>query len=157
MNELTAPAPATRGEKVKAAPAFVAANSEAPEYVKDTLALIMKGKGDDVPVSQMPLDGTFPSATTQWEKRNIALEVPEWDSEVCIQCGKCAMVCPHATIRIKAYDEELTKNAPETFKWTKARGKEYDGLAYTIQVAVEDCTGCALCVEVCPSEALSLD
>jgi pyruvate-ferredoxin/flavodoxin oxidoreductase len=127
-------------------------SNDAPDYVKETLAMIMKGKGDDIPVSQMPLDGTFPSATTQWEKRNIALEVPEWDTEVCIQCGKCAMVCPHATIRIKAYDEELTKNAPETYKWTKARGKEYDGLAYTIQVAVEDCTGCALCVEVCPAK-----
>ncbi|MCB9219902.1 MAG: pyruvate:ferredoxin (flavodoxin) oxidoreductase [Ignavibacteriales bacterium] len=124
----------------------------APDYVKNTLAMMMKGKGDLVPVSEMPLDGTFPSATTQWEKRNIALEVPEWDSDVCIQCGKCAMVCPHATIRIKAYDKELTENAPETFKWTEARGKEYDGLAYTIQVAVEDCTGCGLCVEVCPAK-----
>lgn len=127
-------------------------SDKAPDYVKNTLAIMMKGKGDEVPVSQMPIDGTFPSATTQWEKRNIALEVPAWDEEVCIQCGKCAMVCPHASIRIKAYDKELTKNAPETFKWTEARGKEYDGLAYTIQVAVEDCTGCSLCVEVCPAK-----
>ncbi|MFZ1291649.1 MAG: pyruvate:ferredoxin (flavodoxin) oxidoreductase [Melioribacteraceae bacterium] len=127
-------------------------SDNAPEYVRNTLAMMMKGKGDLIPVSQMPLDGTFPSATTQWEKRNIALEVPEWDSEVCIQCGKCAMVCPHATIRIKAYDKALTNNAPETFKWTAARGKEYDGLAYTIQVAVEDCTGCSLCVDVCPAK-----
>ena len=125
---------------------------DAPDYVKETLAMMMKGKGDDIPVSQMPVDGTFPSATTQWEKRNIALEVPEWDPEVCIQCGKCAMVCPHASIRIKAYDKELTKSAPETFKSTDAKGKEYDGLSYTIQVAVEDCTGCALCVEVCPAK-----
>ncbi|MCB9250447.1 MAG: pyruvate:ferredoxin (flavodoxin) oxidoreductase [Ignavibacteriales bacterium] len=127
-------------------------SDKAPDYVKNTLAMMMKGKGDLVPVSEMPLDGTFPSATTQWEKRNIALEVPEWDSDVCIQCGKCAMVCPHATIRIKAYDKNLTESAPETFKWTEARGKEYDGLAYTIQVAVEDCTGCSLCVEVCPAK-----
>ncbi|MBK7106891.1 MAG: pyruvate:ferredoxin (flavodoxin) oxidoreductase [Ignavibacteriae bacterium] len=127
-------------------------SDKAPAYVKETLAMMMKGKGDLIPVSQMPLDGTFPSATTQWEKRNIALEVPEWDTEVCIQCGKCAMVCPHATIRIKAYDKELTNNAPETFKWTEARGKEYEGLAYTIQVAVEDCTGCSLCVDVCPAK-----
>lgn len=127
-------------------------SDKAPDYVKNTLAMMMKGKGDDVPVSQMPIDGTFPSATTQWEKRNIALEVPEWDEEVCIQCGKCAMVCPHAAIRIKAYDKSLTSSAPETFKHTEARGKEYDGLAYTIQVAVEDCTGCALCVEVCPAK-----
>ncbi|PID61572.1 MAG: pyruvate:ferredoxin (flavodoxin) oxidoreductase [Ignavibacteriae bacterium] len=127
-------------------------SDDAPEYVRETLAMMMKGKGDDVPVSQMPVDGTFPSATTQWEKRNIALEVPAWDDQVCIQCGKCAMVCPHAAIRIKAYDKSLTEKKPETFKWTNARGKEYDGLAYTIQVAVEDCTGCALCVEVCPAK-----
>jgi len=147
LNQIDVPAEVT--SKITLPPTV---SEEAPDYVKNTLALMMKGKGDDVPVSQMPLDGTFPSATTQWEKRNIALEVPEWDTEVCIQCGKCAMVCPHATIRIKAYDEELTKDAPETFKWTKARGKEYDGLAYTIQVAVEDCTGCAICVEVCPAK-----
>ncbi|MBK8946290.1 MAG: pyruvate:ferredoxin (flavodoxin) oxidoreductase [Ignavibacteriae bacterium] len=127
-------------------------SNKAPIYVQETLAMMMKGKGDLIPVSQMPLDGTFPSATTQWEKRNIALEVPEWDPEVCIQCGKCAMVCPHATIRIKAYDKELTNNVPETYKWTEARGKEYEGLAYTIQVAVEDCTGCALCVDICPAK-----
>ncbi len=127
-------------------------SDDAPDYVKNTLALMMQGKGDDVPVSQMPIDGTFPSATTQWEKRNIALEVPEWDEEVCIQCGKCAMVCPHAAIRIKAYEPEITEKAPETFKFTKARGKDYQGLSYTIQVAVEDCTGCNLCVEVCPAK-----
>ncbi|MBI1932316.1 MAG: pyruvate:ferredoxin (flavodoxin) oxidoreductase [Ignavibacteriales bacterium] len=127
-------------------------SEKAPAYVQETLAMMMKGKGDLIPVSQMPLDGTFPSATTQWEKRNIALEVPEWDPEVCIQCNKCAMVCPHATIRIKVYDKEITNSAPETYKWTEARGKEYDGMAYTIQVAVEDCTGCALCVDICPAK-----
>lgn len=127
-------------------------SDNAPDYVKETLAMMLKGKGDDIPVSQMPVDGTFPSATTRWEKRNIALQVPEWDLEVCIQCGKCAMVCPHASIRIKAYDKKFTENTPETFKWTNAIGKEYDGLAYTIQVAVEDCTGCELCVEVCPAK-----
>ncbi|MBU1097203.1 MAG: pyruvate:ferredoxin (flavodoxin) oxidoreductase [Bacteroidetes bacterium] len=127
-------------------------SDSAPDYVKNVLGLMMAGKGDEVSVSQMPIDGTFPTATTQWEKRNIALEVPAWDTDVCIQCGKCAMVCPHATIRIKAYDKELTKNAPETFKWTEAKGKEYEGKAYTIQVAVEDCTGCGICVEVCPAK-----
>ena len=127
-------------------------SDEAPDYVKNVLGKMMQGKGDDVAVSEMPDDGTFPTGTTQWEKRNIALEVPVWDPEVCIQCGKCALVCPHATIRIKAYDEELVKDAPETFKWTKAKGKEFDGKAYTIQVAVEDCTGCELCVEVCPAK-----
>ncbi|MCF7859546.1 MAG: pyruvate:ferredoxin (flavodoxin) oxidoreductase [Candidatus Cloacimonetes bacterium] len=127
-------------------------SDDAPDYVKNVLAKMMEGKGDDVPVSQMPIDGTFPSATTKWEKRNIGLEVPEWDPEVCIQCGKCAMVCPHATIRIKAYDKKYTENAPETFKWTDAKGREFDNLAYTIQVAVEDCTGCGICVDICPAK-----
>lgn len=126
---------------------------KAPGYVKDVLGKMMEGKGDYVKVSEMPVDGTFPSATTQWEKRNIALEVPAWDSDVCIQCGKCAMVCPHASIRIKAYDKKHLSGAPATFKSMDAKGKEFpDGYAYTIQVAVEDCTGCELCVEVCPAK-----
>ncbi len=128
-------------------------SDKAPDYVKNVIAKMLAGKGDDLKVSEMPADGTFPSGTTQWEKRNIALEVPEWDPEVCIQCGKCALVCPHAAIRIKAYDSALVENAPETFKWTKAKGKEFDeNTAYTIQVAVEDCTGCQICVEVCPAK-----
>ncbi|MCE1165590.1 MAG: pyruvate:ferredoxin (flavodoxin) oxidoreductase [Bacteroidetes bacterium] len=128
-------------------------SDKAPEYVKNTLAKIMEGLGDDVSVSEMPVDGTFPSATAQWEKRNIALEVPEWDPEVCIQCGKCAIICPHATIRIKAYGDKILGNAPKTFKHMKAKGKEFEeGTAYSIQVAVEDCTGCGLCVEICPAK-----
>src|SRR3989339_1523457 len=128
-------------------------SAKAPEYVKNVLSQMMEGKGDFVKVSEMPIDGTFPSATTQWEKRNIALEVPAWDSEVCIQCGKCAMVCPHASIRIKAYDKSLVSGAPATFKHMDAKGKEFpENSAYTIQVAVEDCTGCELCVEVCPAK-----
>lgn len=128
-------------------------SDKAPDYVKNTLATIMEGRGDEVPVSQMPVDGTFPSATTMWEKRNIALEVPVWDSEWCIQCGKCALICPHASIRIKAYDEKLLKDAPATFKHMTAKGKEFEpNTAYTIQVAVEDCTGCGLCVEICPAK-----
>ncbi|MBL1215269.1 MAG: pyruvate:ferredoxin (flavodoxin) oxidoreductase [Ignavibacteriae bacterium] len=128
-------------------------SDKAPDYVKNVLGKMMQGKGDDVKVSEMPVDGTFPTSTTQWEKRNIALQVPVWEPDICIQCGKCALVCPHATIRIKAYDEELVKDAPETFKWMKTKGKEFDGTAYTIQVAVEDCTGCELCVEVCPAKS----
>lgn len=128
-------------------------SDKAPDYVKITLAKMIEGKGDYVKVSEMPVDGTFPSGTTQWEKRNIALEVPAWDPDVCIQCGKCAMVCPHASIRIKAYDKKYLQDAPPTFKYMDAKGKDFpEGYAYTIQVAVEDCTGCELCYEVCPAK-----
>ncbi len=126
---------------------------EAPEFVHKLTAPIIAGLGDSLPVSAFPVDGTFPTGTCQWEKRNIALEIPAWDTEVCIQCGKCALVCPHASIRIKAYDEALVKNAPATFKWMKAKGPEFlPGMAYTVQVAPEDCTGCGLCVDVCPAK-----
>ena len=131
-----------------------AVSGNAPEFVQKVTAKIIEGKGDMVPVSLMPADGTFPSATAQWEKRNIALEIPEWDPDVCIQCNKCILVCPHATIRAKVYDEKLlTNGVPVTFKHMKFKGKEFgEGLAYTLQVAPEDCTGCALCVEVCPAK-----
>ncbi len=125
---------------------------KAPEFVKDVLAELIAGRGDDVPVSKMPEDGTFPTGTAMWEKRNVALEVPVWEPDLCIQCNKCVIACPHAAIRAKVYDEEYTKNAPETFKWMPARGKKDAGKVYTIQVAVEDCTGCSLCVEVCPAK-----
>jgi pyruvate-ferredoxin/flavodoxin oxidoreductase len=125
---------------------------EAPEFVQEVLAPMMARKGDLLPVSKLPIDGTYPSATTQWEKRNIALEIPIWEPDLCIQCAKCAIVCPHATIRFKIYDEALLEGAPETFQSAKARGKEYAGMACSVQVAPEDCTGCGVCVEACPAK-----
>ncbi len=130
-----------------------AISDQAPEFVRNVLGSIAANKGETLPVSAFPVDGTFPTGTSQWDKRNIALEIPAWDPEVCIQCGKCSLVCPHAAIRIKAYDKSLTAKAPATFKWMDAKGKEFEeGLAYTIQVAPEDCTGCTLCVNVCPAK-----
>jgi pyruvate-ferredoxin/flavodoxin oxidoreductase len=140
--------PATADSKVKLPPTV---SEEAPDFVKNVTAMIIAGKGDNLPVSAFANDGTFPTATTQWEKRNISLEIPVWDENICIQCNKCVLVCPHAVIRPKVYDKKLLENAPKTFKHSKARGKEYDeNMVYTLQVAPEDCTGCALCVEVCP-------
>jgi pyruvate-ferredoxin/flavodoxin oxidoreductase len=124
----------------------------APAFVKDVLGRIIALDGDNIPVSAFPVDGTYPLSTTQWEKRNIALEVPEWVPDLCIQCGKCVFVCPHAVIRGKVYDAKELENAPETFKAMDSKWREFPGLKYTIQVAPEDCTGCALCVEACPAK-----
>jgi pyruvate-ferredoxin/flavodoxin oxidoreductase len=128
---------------------------KAPKFVKDVTARMMEGNGDLLPVSAMPIDGTFPTGTAQWEKRNIALEIPVWESPICIQCNKCAIVCPHATIRVKAFAPEYLKNAPPTFKSMDYKGNEYKGMKYSVQVAPEDCTGCGLCVEVCPAKSKS--
>ncbi len=125
---------------------------EAPEFVQAVTATMIAGEGDRLPVSLLPVDGTYPTATTQWEKRNISLEVPVWEPDICIQCGKCVLVCPHAVIRSKVYGEELLANAPAAFKHADARFKEVKDQQYTLQVAVEDCTGCQLCVEVCPAK-----
>ncbi|MCZ7568277.1 MAG: pyruvate:ferredoxin (flavodoxin) oxidoreductase [Ardenticatenaceae bacterium] len=123
---------------------------QAPEFVRRVTARMMAAEGDLLPVSALPVDGTYPSGTSQWEKRNITLEVPVWDSDLCIQCGKCVLVCPHAAIRAKTFDESALVGAPETFMSADARWKELPGKKYALQVAVEDCTGCSLCVEVCP-------
>ena len=127
--------------------------AQAPEFVQKVLAPIIMGDGDFIPVSAFPIDGTFPSGTAQWEKRNIALEIPEWDEALCIQCGKCVLVCPHAVIRAKVYESDVLKNAPEGFKSAPAKWKQFGTQKYSLQVAPEDCTGCALCIEACPAKS----
>lgn len=124
----------------------------APEFVRQVTAEIIAGRGDQLPVSAFPLDGTYPVGTTQWEKRNIALEVPVWEPDLCIECGKCILVCPHSTIRAKVCTEADLANSPDGFKRIPAKWRELPDKLYTIQVAVEDCTGCQLCVEVCPAK-----
>ncbi|HET7088073.1 MAG TPA: pyruvate:ferredoxin (flavodoxin) oxidoreductase [Anaerolineae bacterium] len=126
--------------------------AEAPDFVQKVTAKMIAGVGDALPVSAMPVDGTYPVATSRWERRNIALEIPVWDEKTCIQCGKCVLVCPHAVIRAKVYDEQYLAGAPETFKSAPARWKEFKTMKYTLQVAPEDCTGCSLCVEICPAK-----
>jgi pyruvate-ferredoxin/flavodoxin oxidoreductase len=129
--------------------------SRAPAFVKNVLGPIIAGQGDSLPVSAMPVDGTFPVGTAMWEKRNIAQEIPVWDEELCIQCGKCVLVCPHAVIRAKVYDSSELAGAPATFKSSKPRWRAFETLRYTLQVSPEDCTGCRMCVEVCPAKSKS--
>ncbi len=127
-------------------------SAAAPDFVRAVTAPIIAGDGDSLPVSAFPVDGTYPTGTAQWEKRNIALEIPVWDEAVCIQCNKCALVCPHAAIRVKVYDPASLNGAPATFKSFEFKGPEHKGKKYTVQVAPEDCTGCSLCVEYCPAK-----
>jgi pyruvate-ferredoxin/flavodoxin oxidoreductase len=122
------------------------------DFVRSVTAQLIDGLGDLLPTSALPVDGTFPTGTTRWEKRNIALEIPEWDPGVCIQCGKCVLVCPHAVIREKVYNADHLKDAPPTFVSVTARWTQFQGARYTLQVSPEDCTGCALCVEACPAK-----
>jgi pyruvate-ferredoxin/flavodoxin oxidoreductase len=150
LEKVKLPDAATSGFDI--VPAF---SDKAPEFVFNVLGQIASGKGDDLPVSAFPPGGAFPTGTTQWEKRNIALTIPVWDKDLCIQCGKCVMVCPHAVVRSKIYSAELGEKAPSTFKWAKPKWKGREEERFTLQIAPEDCTGCGLCVETCPSKSKS--
>jgi len=146
LHEVTIPANVT-----STTPFENAIPNTAPAFIKDVTGKIISGEGDLIPVSKFPVDGTYPSGTTKWEKRNIAQEIPVWDSSICIQCNKCVMICPHAAIRANIYDESNLKDAPESFKAVKFKAKTLgENLMFTIQVAPEDCTGCTLCTDVCP-------
>jgi pyruvate-ferredoxin/flavodoxin oxidoreductase len=130
-------------------------SSEAPDFVQHVLGQIIGGDGDALPVSALPIDGTYPTGTAKWEKRNLAQDIPVWEPDLCIQCGKCVLVCPHAVIRAKLTDPSQLTNAPETFKTAPAHWKDRDAMKYMLQVAPEDCTGCSLCVQVCPAKSKS--
>jgi pyruvate-ferredoxin/flavodoxin oxidoreductase len=147
LHEVAVPADVTSTFEIP--PAVSAA---APDFVQQVTAEIIAGRGDNLPVSAFPVDGTYPVATAQWEKRNIAQEVPVWEPDICIECGKCMLVCPHSTIRAKVVKQEDLANSPSGFKTMPAKWRELPDYRYTIQVAVEDCTGCQLCVEVCPAK-----
>ena len=144
--------PSAPAGKLKQPPAVA---DEAPEFIKNVTAKMIAQKGNDLPVSAIPDDGTWPTATTQWEKRNVAAFIPEWDPNVCIQCGQCSIICPHAAIRMKAYPAANLEGAPETFKSADAKTPKMKGFGekVTIQVAPEDCMGCKLCVVKCPMAA----
>ena len=150
LHEVKVPAKVTAGFDM-----LPPVSQQAPQFVRAVLGTIITGNGDSLPVSAMPVDGTFPTGTAMWEKRNIAKEIPVWDDAICIQCGKCVLVCPHAVIRAKVYDSSLLHNAPETFKSSRPRWREFETLKYSLQVAPEDCTGCKLCVEICPVKSKS--
>jgi pyruvate-ferredoxin/flavodoxin oxidoreductase len=126
-------------------------SSEAPAFVHNVTSEIIAGRGQLLPVSAFPNDGTYPTATTQWEKRNIAVDIPVWETDVCIQCNICSLVCPHAAIRPKIFGAEWLDKLPPTFKYVEAMTKQYKGMYYSLQVAPEDCTGCEVCVNACPA------
>ena len=124
-----------------------------PDFVERVTGVLLAGHGDLLPVSAFPVDGTFPTATSQWEKRTIAHEIPIWDPEICIDCGRCALVCPHAAIRMKVYDPAVADAGPDGFKTKAWKGRDFEGMNLTIQVAPEDCTGCGVCVDICPAKS----
>jgi len=127
--------------------------ASAPEFVRKVTAKMFEGLGDQIPVSLMPVDGTFPSGTAAWEKRNIADDVPEWRPDLCIQCGQCSFVCPHSVIRAKYYDESQLSKAPQSFKSAPVNARGYPNIRLSLQFYVEDCTGCGLCIEACPAHS----
>lgn len=127
--------------------------AEAPDFVRNVTAMMMAGRGDELPVSTLPNDGTYPSGTAAWEKRNISMFVPVWEPDICIQCGNCSIVCPHSVIRSKFYDKAGLQSAPASFKSAPLSGRGFPDIHYTLQVFVEDCTGCVLCVEACPAKS----
>ena len=130
---------------------LLSVSDKAPDFVKHVTAVMMADHGDQLPVSMMPVDGTYPSGTTQWEKRNVSDLVPLWEPDLCIQCGNCAYVCPHSVIRAKFFHKDNLKKAPNGFKSAPINARGFPETQYTLQVYLEDCTGCNLCVEVCPA------
>jgi len=149
LHEVAVPASPTAFRRI---PSMVP--RDAPDFVQRVTGAMLEGHGDRLPVSAFPVDGTWPAGTSKWEKRNIASDIPVWDDVLCIQCNKCALVCPHAAIRVKVYDPALLEGAPGTFKSVSYKGPDLTG-SYTVQVAPEDCTGCNLCVMVCPAKSKS--
>lgn len=153
LHEVKYPAAAVEGAIEFPLNNYCTTSPEASDFVKNTTSMLVAMRGDEVTVSQMPEDGTFPLSTARFEKRNIAIDVPVWKEELCIQCGICSFICPHASIRTSVYDEAALKGAPSTFKSVDAKGKEFAGMKFTVQVAPEDCTGCGACVYNCPAKS----
>ncbi len=148
LHEVAIPTAATSDRGI---PEIVPAT--APEFVKDVTAMMMAGRGDELPTSRLPNDGTYPTATTRWEKRRVSMFAPIWEPDICIQCGNCGFVCPHSVIRTKFFDQSKLDSAPKAFRSAPLSGRGFPDTRYTLQVYAEDCTGCALCVEVCPARS----